>query len=432
MESTLTQTRNRDLEVSAMAENLIGSEILKIAGEVNEKIRKGEKVYNFTVGDFNPNLFPLPAELKAEIIAAYNDNQSNYPPSDGVLTLRQSVSRFLTSTLGLEYSPQSEILIAGGSRPIIYSAYRALLNPGEYVIYPVPSWNNNHYVHLTAAKPIEVDARPENNFMPTADDIKPHIGKASLIALCSPLNPTGTVFTKEGLEAICNLVLEENKRRGDKKKPVYVLYDQVYWQLTYGSVKHYNPVSLFPEMRDYTVFVDGISKAFAATGVRVGWAMGHKKVMDKMKSIVGHVGAWAPKAEQVAVAKFLDNAPAVNTFMDSFKKDILQRLDAFYKGFEQLKKEGFKINCIEPQAAIYLTVQLNLIGMKTPEGKVLSNSESVMQYILNEASIALVPFYAFGAPTDSTWFRLSVGTAETGGIDDVLVKLKSALQKLKA
>ena len=431
METTLTQTKSRELEVSVMAENLIGSEILKIAGEVNEKIRKGEKVYNFTVGDFNPEIFPLPNELKAEIIAAYNNNQSNYPPSDGVLTLRQSVAKFLTHTIGLDYAPQSEILIAGGSRPIIYAAYRAILNPGESVIYPVPSWNNNHYVHLCGAKAIEVDALPENNFMPTAADIKKHIGKATLIALCSPLNPTGTVFTEQGLRDICEVVLEENKRRGDKK-PVYLLYDQVYWQLTFGDVKHYNPVSLCPEMRDYTIFVDGISKAFAATGVRVGWAMGHKKVIDKMKSIIGHVGAWAPKAEQVAVAKFLDNGPAVNAFMTKFRGELHQRLDGFYKGFQQLKKEGFKVNAIVPQAAIYLTVHFDLVGMKTPDGKALTNGETVMQYILNEAGIALVPFYAFGASTDSTWFRVSIGTAEANGIDGVFVKLKAALQKLKA
>ncbi|HSY77815.1 MAG TPA: pyridoxal phosphate-dependent aminotransferase [Bacteroidia bacterium] len=432
METTLTQPKSRDLEVSAMAENLIGSEILKIAGEVNEKIRKGEKVYNFTVGDFNPEIFPLPNELKAEIIAAYNANQSNYPPADGVLTLRQSVAKYLTNTLGLDFNPQSELLIAGGSRPIIYAAYRAILNPGEYVIYPVPSWNNNHYVHLTGAKAIEIDAYPKNNFMPTAEDIKPHIGKATLIALCSPQNPTGTVFTKEGLTDICNLVIEENKRRGDKKKPVYVLYDQVYWQLTFGDTKHYNPVSLCPEMRDYTIFVDGISKAFAATGVRVGWAMGNKKIIDKMKSIIGHVGAWAPKAEQVAVAKYLDNTVAVNTFMVSFRKELIERLDGFYKGFQQLKKDGFKVDAIVPQAAIYLTVQFNLTGMKTPDGKIITKGEDVMQYILNEASVALVPFYAFGASTDSTWFRLSVGTAETKGIADVFVKLKAALEKLKA
>jgi len=432
MKTIVTETKTRELQVSEMAENLIGSEILKLAGEINEKIRQGEKIYNFTVGDFNPGIFPLPDELKKEIIAAYNDNQSNYPPADGMLILRQSVSKFLSERLGLDYSPTDEILIAGGARPIIYAAYRALVDPGDYVLYPAPSWNNNHYIHLTAAKHIMVEALPENNFMPTADNILPHIGKLSLISLCSPQNPTGTVFTREGLSAICKLIIQENKRRGDKKKPLYLLYDQVYNQLTFGDVKHYNPVTLFPEMREYTVFVDGVSKSLAATGVRVGWSMGNKKVMDKMKSIIGHVGAWAPKAEQVATAKFLDNHAAVDAYMKVFKDKIWQRLDAFYKGFLELKKEGFKVNVIEPQAAIYLTIQFDLKGMKTAEGTVLTNTESITQYILNEAKVAIVPFYAFGAHHESTWYRLSVGTADVNAIADVISRLRAALQKLKA
>ncbi len=432
MSTTMAETKSAELRVSEMAENLIGSEILKLSGEINEKIRQGEKIYNFTVGDFNPTMFPLPDELKKEIIAAYNDNQTNYPPSDGILALRQSVAKFLSERLGLEYSAQNEILIAGGARPIIYAAYRALVDPGDNVFYPAPSWNNNHYIHLTAAKHIMMEAKPENNFMPTADDIFPHIGKLNLISLCSPQNPTGTVFTKEGLLAICELIVNENKKRGDKKKPVYLLYDQVYNQLTFGDVKHFNPVSLCPEIRDYTVFVDGISKSLAATGVRVGWSMGNKKVMDKMKSIIGHVGAWAPKAEQVAVAKFLDNTKAVDAYMTTFKDKIWQRLDAFYKGFIELKKEGHRVNVIEPQAAIYLTVQFDFKGMQTADGTVLKNTESITQYILNEAKVALVPFYAFGASTESTWYRLSVGTADVKSIPEVLEKLRSALQKLKA
>lgn len=432
MKTMLTETKSVEPRVSEMAENLIGSEILKLAGEINEKIRNGEKIYNFTVGDFNPNIFPLPDELKKGIIDAYNDNQSNYPPANGILALRQAVSKFLAERLGLNYNPDKEILIAGGARPIIYAAYRAVVDPGDYVLYPAPSWNNNHYIYLTGAKPVMVEALPENNFMPRADDILPHIGKLTLISLCSPQNPTGTTFTKEGLEAICKMVLQENKRRGDSKKPVYVLYDQVYNQLTFGDVKHYNPVSLFPEMKDYTIFVDGISKSLAATGVRVGWSVGNKKIIDKMKSIVGHVGAWAPKAEQVATAKFLDNTRAVDAYMAVFKDKIWKRLDGFYKGIMELKNEGHRVNAIKPQAAIYLTVQLDLKGMKTADGKVLNNTESITQYILNEAKVAIVPFYAFGASNESTWYRLSVGTAEAEAIPDVIAKLRNALQKLKA
>ena len=421
-----------EIKVSKMAEHLIGSEILKIAAEVNEKIRKGEKIYNFTVGDFDSNIFPLPVELKAYIIEAYQNNQTNYPPSDGVLALRQAVSKYLLATSGLQYSAADEIIIAGGARPIIYSAYRALVDPGDYVLYPLPSWNNNHYVHQVGAKAIEVEAKPENNFMPTAEDIKPHIDKVTLISLCSPQNPTGTAFTKEGLQAICQLILEENYRRGESgRKPVYLLYDQVYCQLTFGNTKHYNPVTLFPEMRDYTVFVDGISKFLAATGVRVGWSMGNKKVIERMKSIIGHVGAWAPKAEQVAAAKYLDNIPNVTNFLDTFKGQLYQRLEAFYAGFETLKKEGFNVNAIKPQGAIYLTVSLNLSGMKTPNGSTLTDGESIMRYVLDAAGVALVPFYAFGTSGNSPWFRLSVGTSQVKDIPDVINRLRNALQQLK-
>jgi aspartate aminotransferase len=433
MESTIVKPKAAEIKVSEMAEHLIGSEILKIGAEVNEKIRKGERIYNFTIGDFDSYIFPIPDELKAYIIEAYQHNQTNYPPSDGVMALRQAISRYLFATSELQYSPSDEIIIAGGARPIIYSAYRALVDPGDYVLYPVPSWNNNHYIHLTAAKPIEIEASPEHNFMPTVDDIKPHIDKVTLISLCSPQNPTGTVFTHKGLHDICHLILEENYRRGESgHKPVYLLYDQVYCQLTFGGIKHYNPVSIFPEMRNYTVFVDGISKFLAATGVRVGWSMGHKKIIERMKSIVGHVGAWAPKAEQVAIAKYLDHIPHVTNFLEGFKDSLFQRLESFYEGFISLKEEGFKVNAIKPQGAIYLTVNLDLAGMRTPQGALLADGESIMRYILDDAGVALVPFYAFGASGQSPWFRLSVGTSKVEEIPDVINRLRNALQQLKA
>ncbi len=432
MESTATKLKPAQIKVSEMAEHLIGSEILKIGAEVNEKIRKGEKIYNFTVGDFDPVIFPLPGALKADIIDAYQHNQTNYPPSDGVLALRQAVAQYLSSTLELHYSPTDEIIIAGGARPIIYSAYRALVDPEDYVLYPVPSWNNNHYIHQMGAKPIKIETHPENSFMPSADDIKPYIGKVTLVSLCSPQNPTGTVFTREGLHSICQLILEENNRRAESgRKPVYLLYDQIYCQLSF-NVKHYNPVTLFPEMRDYTIFVDGISKFLAATGVRVGWSMGHKKIIDSMKSIIGHVGAWAPKAEQVAVAQYLNNVSGVAKFLDSFKDSIFQRLEGFYEGFIKLKEEGFRVDAVKPQGAIYLTVNFDLSGMKTPKDDTLSDSKTIMRYLLDEAHVALVPFYAFDGSEESSWFRLSVGTSKVDEIPDVISRLRNALQQLKA
>ena len=267
--------------------------------------------------------------------------------------------------------------------------------------------------------------------MPTADDIRPHIHKANMVALCSPLNPTGTVFSKNQLEDICDLILEENKRRTNGSKPVYLLYDQIYWVLTYGKSEHFNPVSLRPEMRDYTLFIDGISKSFAATGVRVGWGTGPRQIIDKMKAILSHVGAWAPKAEQIAVAEFLRNKPAVDKFLTHFKKETNNRLEAFYNGFISLKKEGFNIDAIAPQAAIYLTVRFDLTGKKTASGKTLSTQKDVTQYILDEAKLALVPFSAFGSSENSPWYRLSVGTCTNEEIPEVFASLRKALNALK-
>jgi aspartate aminotransferase len=419
------------MKVSKIAENIIGSEIIKLAAEVNEKIKQGEKIYNLTIGDFNPKEFPIPAELKQYIIEEYTNDQTNYPAADGMLELREAVSFLLKERAGLSYK-HDEILIAGGARPIIYCIFKALVDPDDVVLFATPSWNNNHYSYLNGAKSIMIEVSPEQNFMPTAADIRPHIEKTSFIALCSPQNPTGTVFTKESLEEICDLILEENKRRSDTQKPVYLMYDQIYWALTQDSIKHYDPVSLRPEMKNYTIFVDGISKSLSATGVRVGWSMGPKFIIDKMKSILTHVGAWAPKAEQLATAKYLSQLNIYDSFIEVQKKKINTRLDGLYKGLMQLKSEGFKVDAISPQAAIYLTVQFAFHGQKTEAGKILETTQDVTKYLLDEAKLAIVPFYAFGSPETSNWYRLSVGTCKIDDIGPIISNLRLALTKLSA
>jgi aspartate aminotransferase len=314
---------------------------------------------------------------------------------------------------------------------LIYAVFRAICDKGDKIIYAVPSWNNNHYTHFVAGEHIEVEAKLENNFMPSADDIRPYVKDATLIALCSPQNPTGTTFRKAELEAICDLVLEENKRRGENEKKLYLMYDQMYWHLTYGDIKHYDPVNLRPAMRNYTIYIDAISKVFAATGVRVGWSMGPSTVMSKMKAILTHVGAWAPMAEQKAAAKFLYQREAIKNFLNHFKSEIEQRLREIYNGFMKLKSEGFRVDAIAPEAAIYLTIKIDLTGKTTEEGKLLADQSDVTAYLLNEASLAVVPFYAFGASRDSAWYRLSVGTCKKEEIGEMITKLGEALKRLK-
>jgi len=417
--------------VSDMAENLIGSEIIKQANEINEKIKRGEKIYNLTIGDFNPEIFPLPEILLNEILESYKSGNTNYPMANGMPELRAAVSEYVKEYQGLDYSAD-EILISGGSRPLIYAVYKTVIDPGDKVIFPVPSWNNNHYCHLTGAIPVIVETEPENDFMPTAESLREHVKGARLLALCSPLNPTGTVFSKRTLEEIGALVLEENqKRAASGEKPLYILYDQVYSVLVHGETTHHDPVTLNPELRDYTICIDGASKAFAATGVRVGWAFGNSVIIQKMRAILSHVGAWSPKAEQIATANFLNNKVAVSEFLTFFKKRLSDRLNAFYEGLSQLKKEGFKIDVISPQASIYLTIQFDLIGMKDQNGKLLEKPMDVTNFLSNKAKLAIVPFSSFGSEKSSSWYRLSVGVSRLDDIPLIIKNLRDALSKLQ-
>ncbi|KAA5537199.1 aminotransferase class I/II-fold pyridoxal phosphate-dependent enzyme [Taibaiella lutea] len=416
-------------KLSNLAESLVGSEIVKLGNEINNRIRNGEKIYNYTIGDFAPAIFPIPVQLKDAIIKAYNDGFTNYPAADGILPLREAVSAFIETKEHIKYDV-SEIQIASGGRPLIYSLFATVVNPGDKVIYAVPSWNNNHYTNLNHGKACEIVVTPENNFMPTAADIAPHIEGAALLCLCTPQNPTGTTLGKKELEKICDMVLAENEKRGADEKKLYVLFDQMYFTLCYGDTKHYHPVALRPEMKAYTITVDGISKSFAATGVRVGWSLGPAPVMAKMKALLSHIGAWAPMAEQKATADFLVNTEAVDAYLADIKGKLETRLWKIYNSFEDLKAKGYNVDAIVPQAAIYLTAKIDLKGKKLGD-KVLEAQADVTQFLLSEACVALVPFNCFGADKESPWYRISVGTCTLEDLDIVFKNLENALSRLK-
>jgi len=418
------------MKLSHLSETLQGSEIVKLGGEIRDRIRQGETIYNFTVGDFDPAIFPIPQQLEDAIIEAYRQRQTNYPPADGNADLRQELSLFTKTNQGLNYA-EDEILVASGGRPLIYALYRVICDPGDKILYAAPSWNNNHYTHFVEGEHVMIKVDAANHFMPTAEELRPHIQEATLIALCSPQNPTGTTFRKENLMAICELIVAENKRRGADEKKLYLLYDQMYWQLTMDEVQHYDPVGLLPEMRPYTVYVDAISKVFASTGLRVGWSLGPKEVLNKMKAILSHVGAWAPMPEQKGVVTFLRQPDAVRDYLVNFRKEIKARLMPIYAGLVALKEKGYPIDAIAPEAAIYLTIKIDLAGKKKKNGTVLHTQRDVTDFLLQEAHLAMVPFYMFGASDQSPWYRLSVGMCKKEDIPAMLQTLEKALASIE-
>ncbi len=416
--------------VSRTASKLVGSEILKIAAEIRAMARDGKKVLNLTVGDFDPKQFPIPEALRAAIVAAYDANETNYPPSNGMPELRAALPRFYAREQGLAF-PEESFLVASGARPIIYGAYRAVVDPGDVVVYPVPSWNNNHYATMLEAEAVELRCGPENRFLPNRDAILEALPRARLVCLNSPLNPTGTAMSEADLRGISEAILAENARREKAgERACYLLYDQIYWMLTADGTRHFAPVELVPEMARYTIFVDGISKAFAATGVRVGWAIGPTDIIARMSAIIGHVGAWAPRAEQIATAKLLESPDVIHAYLGEMKRGIVSRLRAIHEAFQAMKASGLPVESMAPEGAIYLTVRVHPFGKKTPDGLALSTNEDIRRYLLAAAGVGVVPFQAFGYGGDDGWFRLSVGAVAERDVRDAMPRVAEALRAL--
>jgi aspartate aminotransferase len=419
-----------DASLSESAHALVGSEILKIASEIRAMVAAGKTVCNLTVGDFNPTHFPIPTLLMEEIHRALAAGETNYPPSDGMLALRQAAADFTAREYGVRY-PIESALIASGSRPLLYGAYRCIVNPGDVVVYPAPSWNNNHYVNLTRAKGIDLATRFEDGFQLTLDQLEPHLATAQLVALNTPLNPSGTVMTAAQLRAITEAIVDENaKRTKAGRRHLFLLFDQVYGSLVFGASKHDHPAALVPEIAPWLVTVDGISKGLAATGLRVGWMLAAPEITSRMRDLIGHVGAWAPRPEQVATAKFLQNEAAVHAFRKQMNAAVHERLEALHTGFTAMKADGLPVECIHPQGAIYLSLRLNVIG-RSFDGTVLDRNETIRKVILEHAGLAVVPFQAFGLKEETGWFRLSVGAVSRDEITQMFPRVRALLARMR-
>ena len=298
-------------KLSKVGNNIVGSEIIKISQHIKQ-VQKTKQVLNLTMGDFDPKVNPIPVGLRDYITDAYFNDLTNYPLSAGELPLRQSICNYFYHRRDINYD-ESEILVGCGVRPLIYTVFKAIVDEGDTVVYPVPSWNNNHYSFLHNAYLEPIECTPDNAFFPTVDDIESRIHYTRLVCLCSPQNPTGRIIDKQVLKGICDAIVTENKRRGSYEKPCYLFFDQIYSDLVGKEFTH--PLDVCPEIKEYLICADGISKSLCATGVRVGWLMGPKDIISKMTEVFSHIGAWAAKPEQNAVAWYLRDNKNIGEFI---------------------------------------------------------------------------------------------------------------------
>lgn len=421
--------RTLDEGLSVSVRGLHESGILKITRQVRGMIAAGAKVVNLTVGDFDPRYFPIPAVLAKGIQDAIARGETNYPTPEGMLPLRQAISDYVFRTAGVRY-PVDAIVVSSGGRPVLYGVYRAVINPGDKVLYSVPSWQNDSYAWLTGGDSLEIQATAETGFQPTLAQLAPHLPDAALLCLCSPGNPTGSVMAEPQLREILLAVVAENRsREAAGKRPLFVLHDQMYGALVSKGQHHVYPAAIVPESARYVISADGVSKAYAGTGLRLGWMLVAPAIGARIRDLLSHAGAWAPRAEQSAVANFLNDEEAIAQFRAEMDGRLAERLTAMSDGFDALEKKGYPVHSISPQGAIYFSAQFKLHG-RSVAGRTLTTDEDIRNLLLERAGVAVVPFRAFGIRGDTGWFRLSAGAVSMDEITELFPRLKAMLDEV--
>jgi aspartate aminotransferase len=422
--------KSLDAALSDCVRGLQESGILKITRGVRAMIARGETVVNLTVGDFDPRYFPIPKKLSQAIQNAIARGETNYPNPEGILVLRQAISDYVFRTSGVRY-PLDSIIVCSGGRPVLYGAYRAVVNPGDKVLFSVPSWQNDAYSGLTGAESIVVEASAETGFQPTVDQLRPHLGEAAMLCICSPGNPAGTVMTREQLKDILDAVVAENKtREAEGRRPLFILHDQMYGSLVSKGQEHVYPAAIVPECARWLISLDGVSKAYAGTGLRLGWMLVAPAIGSRIRDLLSHAGAWAPRAEQVGVAEFLQDEEAIAEFRKEMDARLADRLQALHRGFDDLKKAGYPVDSINPQGAIYFSAQFRLHG-KSAGGKIIETDDDIRVLLLEKAGAAVVPFQAFGVQENTGWCRLSVGAVSMDEIEGLFPRIRAFLDEVK-
>ena len=418
--------------LSRLANDIHGSAILQIAADVRALKAQGEPIIDLTVGDFSSKQFRIPKELEDGIVDALRAGESTYPPSNRDRGTTQCGARLLRApprSATIRSSRFSSRRARGrrSTRPIARSSIRAIASCSAC----------RRGTTITTA--ISLARRPSSSsatrrpvfFRPPTCCVRV-IRDARLLALNSPLNPTGTVFDADQLAAICDLVLEENARRGPNERPLYVMYDQVYWMITAGGVDARRSGLAAPG--------DGAVRRSSSTRSRrrsrrpdSAWVgrSAPPTSSSRWPTSSTHVGAWAPRAEQVATARLLADHASVDRYVDNMRREAGARLDAVHDGLTAMQRDGFPVECIRPQGAIYVSGRFALHGMRTPNGDLLETDDDVRRYILRAANLAAVPFGAFGVQRDrGGWFRLSIGVVSVAQIEAVFPPLRHALEML--
>ena len=395
-------------QLSDRLNRLAPSATLAMSQRSNEMMAQGINVINMSVGE--PD-FMTPDYVKEAGKKAIDDNFSKYSPVPGYLSLRKAIANKLKRENNLNYSA-SEVIVGTGGKQGVCNTILALVNPGDEVIIPAPYWvSYPQMVKLAGGVPVIVPAGIEQDFKITADQLKAAItSKTKLIILCSPSNPTGSVYTKEELEALAKIVLEHNN--------LFVLSDEIYEHINY--VGCHASIAACEGMKERTIICNGVSKAYAMTGWRLGWVAAPEWIIKGLNKLQGQYTSGTSSVSQMAALAAYEGDQGC---VEDFRKAFQRRRDLIVS----LAKEvpGLEVNV--PEGAFYLFPKCSSFFGKTNGKYVINNSTDFALYLLEEGHVATVAGDAFGSPD---YFRMSYATSDDN-IIEALSRIKDVLSKLK-
>ena len=395
-------------QLSDRLNRLAPSATLAMSQKSSEMKAQGVDVINMSVGE--PD-FMTPEPIKEAGKKAIDDNFSKYSPVPGYPALRNAISKKLKAENSLDYAA-SEIIVGTGGKQGVCNAIMALVNPGDEVIIPAPYWvSYPQMVKLAGGNPVIISAGIEQDFKITADQLEASITpKTKMIILCSPSNPTGSVYTKAELDELAKVVISH--------EDVFVLSDEIYEHINYIG-KHAS-IAACPNMKERTIICNGVSKAYAMTGWRLGWVAAPEWIVKGLNKLQGQYTSGTSSVSQMAaLAAYEGDQQCVEDFRKAFqrRRDLIVNLAKDIPGLE--------VNI--PQGAFYLFPKCSSFFGKSNGKYTINNSTDFAMYLLEEGHVATVGGDDFGSPD---CFRMSYATSDNN-IKEALQRIKDTLSKLK-
>ena len=363
---------------------------MAISAKAKTLKKQGLDVLSFSAGE--PD-FHTPQNIKEAGIKAITDGKTTYTPASGIIELKEAICKKLKKDNNLNYS-SSEIIVSSGAKHSLYNVMMALIDPGDEVIIPCPYWVSYPcQVQLAEGKSVYIKTDDKSDFKITPEQLKNSITpKTKAIILSTPSNPTGSIYNKQELESIAEILTKNN---------VYAISDEIYEKLIYGNSKHISIASLSKKMKDLTILVNGVSKAYAMTGWRIGYTASNQELATAMNKLQSHSTSNPATPSQWAALEALNGDQSyvekMRVAFDERRKFIVEELN---------KING--ITCIEPQGAFYAFPNISALFGKKCKSGIIKSSLDFCNYLLEEKYLACVPGAGFGL---DDYIRLSYATS---------------------